>query len=312
MRAALLALVLAGCAAAPASAPRERPTPKPTIVSLNPCSDAILAEVADPAQIVAISHYSHDPRSTSMDLAAARQFRATSGAEEELVALAPDLVVGSSFMAPATLVALGKLGLRVETFGSPATAAESIAQVRKLAALAGQPARGEDLVRRIEASLISPPGPPVDTALWQAGGIVPGRGTLVADLMHHAGLASYAEARGLGQGDYLPLERIAADPPTLLLVAGEERAQRHPLLARIPDLRVARFEPRLFYCGGPSIPKAMDRLRAILPGTGRGTTRRVVGGQVPHGSTSRRPFKPTVPLHPALRARSPSPVGGGS
>ena len=40
----------------------------PTIVSLNPCTDAILAEVADPAQLLAISHYSHDPRATSMPL----------------------------------------------------------------------------------------------------------------------------------------------------------------------------------------------------------------------------------------------------
>lgn len=259
MRAALLALALAGCAAAPPPAPRERAT----IISLNPCTDAILAEVADPVQIVAISHYSHDPASTSMDLAAARRFPATGGTTEEVVALAPDLVIGSSFMPPATLAALGKLGLRVETFGSPATVAESIAQVRRLATLAGHRERGEALVQRIEASLISPPRPPVDTALWQAGGIVPGKGTLVADLMRHAGLASYAEARGLGQGEYLPLERMAADPPELLLVAGEERGQRHPLLARVPGLRMARFEQRLFYCGGPSIPKAMERLRAV-------------------------------------------------
>lgn len=259
MRAALLALALAGCASATPPVPRERPT----IVSLNPCTDAILAEVADPAQILAISHYSHEPRSTSMDLAVARQFRATGGTAEEVVALAPDLVIGSSFMAPATLAALEELGLRVETFGSPATIVDSVAQVRLLATLAGHPQRGEALVRRIEASVVAPTGPSVEAALWQGGGIVPGRGTLVAALMMHAGLASYAEARGMAQGDYLPLERIAADPPALLLVAGEERGQRHPLLARLPTLKVARFEPRLFYCGGPSIPEAMKRLRAV-------------------------------------------------
>ncbi len=260
MRTALLALVLAGCASAPPPAPRGEHS---TIVSLNPCTDAILAEVADPAQILAISHYSHDPASTSMDLATSRRFRATGGTAEEVVALSPDLVIGSSFMPHATLAALGKLGMRVETFGSPATIAESIAQVRALAALAGHPERGETLVRRIEASVIAPSGSPVETALWQGGGIVPGKGTLVADLMRHAGLASYAEARSMAQGDYLPLERVAADPPALLLVAGEERGQRHPLLARIPGLKVAPFEPRLFYCGGPSIPRAMERLRAV-------------------------------------------------
>lgn len=260
MRALLLALALAGCASAPPHVPRGQ---RPTIVSLNPCTDAILAEVADPEQLLAISHYSHDPRASSMEAAAARRFRATGGTAEEVVALAPELVIASSFMPPATLAALEGLGLRVVTFGSPATAEESVAQVRELAALAGHPDRGEALVRRIEASLEMPSGPPVEAALWQGGGIVPGKGTLVADLMRRAGLASYAEARGLAQGDYLSLERIAADPPALLLVAGEERGQRHPLLARIPGLKVARFEPRLFYCGGPSIPKAMERLRSF-------------------------------------------------
>ncbi|MBL8657976.1 MAG: ABC transporter substrate-binding protein [Altererythrobacter sp.] len=260
MRIALLALVLAGCASPPPPVPRGQ---HPTIVSLNPCTDAILAEVADPAQILAISHYSHDPRASSMDPATARRFRPTGGTAEEVVALAPDLVIGSTFMDPATLAALGELGLRVETFSSPATVDDSVAQVRALAALAGHPERGEALARRIEAAAALRPGASVEAALWQGGGIVPGRGTLVSDLMRRAGLASYGEARGMAQGDYLPLERLAADPPRLLLVAGEDRGQRHPILARIPGLAVARFEPRLFYCGGPSIPAAMERLRAV-------------------------------------------------
>ena len=273
-------LLLAGCAAAPSPLPRGQ---HPTIVSLNPCTDAILAEVADPGQLLAISHYSQDARSTSMDVARARRFRATGGTAEEVVALTPDVVVGSSFMAPATLAALTGLGLRVETFGSPTTVAESVAQVRALAALAGHPDRGEALVRRIEASLAAPPGPPVETALWQSGGIVPGKGTLVSDLIQRSGLASYGEARGMAQGDYLPLERIAADPPALLLVAGEERGQRHPLLARIPGLRVARFEPRLFYCGGPSIPKAMERLKEITSPREGGGLRPQVSRQTDRG-----------------------------
>lgn len=248
------------------SAPPPEPREHPTIVSLNPCTDAILAEVAEPAQILAVSHYSHDPRSTSMDLATARRFRATGGTAEEVAALAPDLVIGSSFMDPATRAALSDLGLRVETFASPATVAESVAQVRALAALARHRDRGAALVRRIEAAVAVSSGPPVEAALWQGGGIVPGKGTLVSDLMARAGFSSYAEARGMGQGDYLPLERIAADPPELLLLAGEERGQRHPLLARIRGMTAARFEPRLFYCGGPSIPKAMERLRAVRGG----------------------------------------------
>jgi iron complex transport system substrate-binding protein len=294
-------MFLGGCSAHPMRTPRAHPT----IVSLNPCADAILAEVADPAQLLAISHYSHDARASSMDVTKARRFRATGGTAEEVAALAPDLVVGSSFMAPATRDALGDLGPRVETFASPATVEESVAQVRALAKLAGHPERGEALVRRIEASVVARPGAPVEAALWQGGGIVPGRGTLVSDLMQRAGLSSYAEARGMAQGDYLSLETIAADPPELLLVAGEERGQRHPLLERIPGLEVARFEPRLFYCGGPSIPKAMERLRGVrggfapLPvgeGSGEG------GGARPGSRASQTPTQPSPVRGRAFRA----------
>ena len=271
MRVALLVLALVGCADAPPPAPREYPT----IVSLNPCTDAILAEVADPLQILALSHYSHDPRASSMDLGTALRFRATGGTAEEVAALAPDIVVGSSFMEPATRAALEGLGMRVETVGIASTVAESEAQVRGLARIAGHPARGEALVRRIEASLAPVSGPPVEAALWQAGGIVPGKDTLVGELLTRAGFASYGARRGLAQGDYLALERIAADPPAVLLVAGDERGQRHPILARIRGMRTARFDPSLVYCGGPSIIRAMARLRAVrfrlaggvIPGT---------------------------------------------
>ena len=68
------------------------PRPQPRIVSINPCVDAILMHVADAGQIAAISHYSKDPRATSIPMAQAARFAATSGTAEEVVALAPDLV----------------------------------------------------------------------------------------------------------------------------------------------------------------------------------------------------------------------------
>ena len=68
---------------------------------------------------------------------------------------------------------------------------------------------------------------------------------------------------GLGQADHIALEAIVADPPDLLLVAGDSNGQTHPLLFELERTRVARFEPKLFYCGGPSMPKAWKRLEAI-------------------------------------------------
>lgn len=237
----------------------------PTIVSLNPCTDAILAEVADPEQILAVSHYSHDPRATSMPLAEARRFHATGGTVEEILALDPDIVVGSSFMAPATRSALDRLGLRVEAVGIAATVEESADQVRRLAALAGHPARGEALVGRIAAALSAAQGkgPAISAILWQPDGIVPGDQALVSELMVRAGFVNHTAVRGMGQADYLSLERLLADPPRVLLVAGRERGQQHPALDALPAMRRTRFDPALLYCGGPTIVRAIQRLAEI-------------------------------------------------
>ena len=260
IRAIPLALLLAGCAPV---AERQPSADRPTIVSLNPCSDAILAEVADPAQLLAISHYSHDPRATSMPLAQARRFRATGGTVEEVLALAPDLVVADPFMAPATRAAFDRLGIRVEVIGIGSSVAESEEQVRQLAALAGHPARGEALIGKIERALEqSRQAGRIPALLWQQGGLVPGEGTLAAELLAHTGFASHSAARRLGQGAYLPLEEVLADPPKVILAAGSERAQAHPAL-RALGAPVARIDPSLLYCGGPTIPRLARRLAEV-------------------------------------------------
>ena len=256
----LLVVALGACAAPP-----QRDGKHPTIVSLNPCTDAILVEVADPAQLLAISHYSQDPRATSMPLAEARQFRATGGTVEEVLALDPDVVVASSFLPPATTQAFDRLGIRVETFGIVPDLAENAAQVRRLAALAGHPERGEALLARTDAALAAShrDGPKADALLWQEGGIVPGEQTLIATLLAHTGFSSHSAARGLVQGSYVPLERVLADPPKVVIAAGSERMLTHPVLRHLEGVRYERLDPSLLFCGGPSVTRAAQRLAEI-------------------------------------------------
>ena len=266
---ALLALALAACSPAPAS---EAPHQFPAIVSLNPCTDAILSEVADPSQILAISHYSHDPASSSMDLATARRFAVTGGTVEEVLALRPDVVVSGNFMSPAAVGAMNRLGLRLEQLPIAPTIAASEAQVRTLARLAGHPERGEALIARIEAALATAAPPPgsaaISAVVWQSGGIVPGGDTLIAELLRRTGFTSFSAARGMKQADVLPLEAMLADPPVVILTAGEPRANEdrllaHPALAALKDTRRERFDPSLLWCGGPTIIRAAERLAAV-------------------------------------------------
>jgi len=180
-----------------------------------------------------------------------------------VIALRPDLVLASSFLPQPTRAALTRAGLRVETFGSPVSVAASIAQVRQVAGLAGRAGSGEALAARIAAPA-QPPQSTISALLWQPGEIVAGEQTLIAQLLQQEGFASHAAARGMQQADLVTLETLLADPPALVLVAGDAPGQRHPLLdAAFKPMHIADFDPALLYCGGPTIPQARARLRAI-------------------------------------------------
>lgn len=320
--------VLALCAALGACQPAQ-PTvdaARPRIVSLNPCTDAVLAEVAAPGQLLAISHYSHDPSATSMDIDQARRFAAVSGSVEEIAALSPDVVVASAYLAPTTAQALRDLGIRVVLEPIPTDVAASVAQVHQLAALTGNRRAGEALAGRIERALVeaAPPvgSPAVPALVWQSGGIVAGDDTLIAELMARTGFVNAAAARGLSQADYLPLERVLADPPRVIFTIGsaiaeEDRMLRHPALSRLTGMTRAPLPGALLWCGGPTIPRALARLaqvRAGLPGltlnSGPSTSRARTGiaGEPkpepaakahPHASTKFNPIpNPKSGAHP--------------
>lgn len=266
----LLCLLLLGACARVAAPQHPLADPAGGIASINPCSDAILAEVADPAQIAALSAYSRNPASSSMDVALARRLPVTSGTVEELAALGPTLVVSGTFTPPATRNALARLGIPLVELPIAGSVEQSEAQVRELARIAGHPERGEAMVARIEAALAAakpPPGLPVSAVVWQSGGIVPGNTTLIADLLRRTGFASFSAARGLRQADYLPLERMLADPPRVIIAAGghgeEDRLLAHPALAALTHTSRAPLDPSLLWCGGPTIIRAAGRLAEI-------------------------------------------------
>ena len=114
-------------------------------------------------------------------------------------------------------------------------------------------AAGIDLGGALEATaLVGDPGTlaeaapapgskPIPAVLWEPGGTVPGQATLVAELMAQAGFANFSAQRGLGQSERLPLERMLADPPRVILAVGDargpvpedDRLLFHPALAAL-------------------------------------------------------------------------------
>ena len=264
--------LFAGCLAALAvSAAAATPAPR-RVVSLNPCLDGILVEVADPGQIAALSHYSRDPAQSAI-AATARRYPFTWGSAEEVVALRPDLVLTSGMGAMALTGVLPRLRIRQESFTVPATVGESLAQIRKIAALVGHPERGEALAMRIQAALAAAAPragePRLGALIYEYHGLASGPGTLVDALMRQAGFDNLAATYGLKRTGDVPLEMLVAHPPQVLLAGrlapGEpvwaDRVLSHPALAALsPRMRRETFPETLMFCGGPSIIPAVAAL----------------------------------------------------
>lgn len=268
-----LCLALAGCGekGVPASGGVEPERRTGGIVSVNPCSDAVLMELVAPDRIAAISHYSMDPAATSISVDLARRFRSTTGTAEEVIALRPDLVISGSFVDPSTQSAWARAGLRVLYLGSPATIEQSQEQVRQIAEAVGETEKGAALNARIDRAVAAATwrGEKLPTLLFIGGDLVSGGGTLLHDMMERAGLRDAAADYGMAFTGYLPVEHIVAHPPRVILAPpGDADTRGGQMRARLlrhvrPHVFQEEFPRALVNCGGPVIPVAIARMAAI-------------------------------------------------
>lgn len=244
------------------------------IVSINPCADALLVRLADKRQIASVSRYSHDKRASSIPLALALQFPATSGAAEEILAMRPDLVVAGSHVAIPTARALKRLGIPLVKLSIPQSVAESQEQISKLSEIVGAPTRGKRLNTAISNAFVK--AKPLDSKLvpaliWRSGGLVPGDGTLPDELLRRTGFENVSKSYGLKQWDILPLEHLVAYPPRLLFSNGggdkevrqRDRMLSHPVLERLSHrITISDYPARLLHCAGPTLIEAVTVLSA--------------------------------------------------
>ena len=259
----LLLFACASCSSQPTIPPAK-------IVSNNPCVDAILAEVAEPSQIGAVSVYSHDIASGSAPLDWAKRFPAL-GAEAEAIILArPRLALIGAF---GDTSALDSAGIHHLDFGVPTSVDESVAQVRTVARAVGRRDAGEALVREMLDAVKPLPlqeRTKRTAIIWLSGGFVPGKGTLQDELLARAGYRNASETYGLKQWDMLPLESLIRQPPDIIFTpikaTGDNArtlALRERVLSKLsPKPKIIPFPERLLNCGGPSIVDAMKLLKA--------------------------------------------------
>lgn len=260
----LCAFALAGCASQPVIAPHG-------VVSNNPCIDSVLADIAMPGQVSAVSIYSHDPDSASAPLKWARQLPAIGISAEELLLARPKMVLTGNLASSGTNAVLARAGIQTLALGVAPTIADDMQQIRTIAAVLGRGDAGEALISDIQLSLPSTQfsGPSVSAIIWQNGGFVAGKGTLQDELLARHGFRNASAQYGLSSWGILPLETLMRNPPQVIFMPTHQRGSdardmraRQTLLAYLGGrTRIIEFPDRLLFCGGPTIIKVSAILK---------------------------------------------------
>jgi len=244
----------------------------PRVVSINLCTDQLLLPLADPAQILGLSRFSHDAwQSWAAD--DARRFPSLSGGAEDVLVLKPDVVVASLFDKRSTRELLKAQGLRLAEFSVPRNLDEVKAQIREMGEIVRHQDRAEAEIARLDAAMMRARRAveerrysvlPLSRRGW-----VSGSDSLVSSLLTETGLFNVASDLGAGQGGFASLEAIVNAKPDFLLVSeAGDRAEDdgrafllHPALERFypPEKRIV-IPQRLTVCGGVMLADALDLL----------------------------------------------------
>ena len=245
------------------------------IVSLNLCTDQILVDLVPRERIGAVTHLAADP-SVSAAAEAAKGLRITYGSAEDVVALAPDLVLAGTWTTPATASLLERLGVPLLRVPLAGTIPEVRAVIRAVARAVGEEARGEAQIARLDASLAAASrkrreGPRPTALIYQVSGLASGPGSLADALLEVAGLRNLAAELSIGRGGQVPLEILIARPPDILVLSAapdEYRTAaadnlRHPALRHASRSGASVVIPwRLWLCGTEAASRAIDALMA--------------------------------------------------
>lgn len=236
----LLALLLPGCRflqpAAPPDAMRKvtdsrgvvvKLPPRPQrIVSLSIAADEMLAALVPPARIAALTYLAGDPGISNV-ADAAKTVKARSRANaESVIALHPDLVLIPDWQ-PAELVqTLRDAGMPVYVFQSGRTIAAIKDNIRELAAVTGEPAKGDAVIAAMDtqlaavaAKVVAIPADQQKIVLqFSLVGGIGGRGSSFDDLCRYAGVKNAAALAGLDPNGVMSQEALLAVNPDILLM----------------------------------------------------------------------------------------------
>ncbi|WP_428332319.1 ABC transporter substrate-binding protein [Novosphingobium sp.] len=268
MKTPVKSLVFALCCASLASVTAQADAPPRRIVSVNLCTDQYLLALADRSQIAALTSNADKPE-MSAAAAQAHGLRLLGQSAEDVLDIAPDLIIGMPARSSALVAALRGQQYRTLDMHWADSLDDIKAQIRAVASAVGHPDRGKALIARMEHELAALPKPGHGrvAAYYQRRGFLTGTGTLVDDLMSRAGLVNLAARLHKPALSQISIESMIAAQPDFIIVETETdrvtdqgtEMLHHPALEHIARIHIPQAWT---VCGGPAYVQAARSLVA--------------------------------------------------
>ena len=254
-----LAISLAGAGASEAAGPGR-------VASLNLCTDELLLLLAEPRQIVSVTHLSQQEAETPL-WRRARLYPRNDGSLLSAARHRPDLVLTMGGGARDRLRIAARIGIATLDLPFAQSLDDVEHAIRRVAAALGRGAAGETLVARIRQLRRTAPPRAIESIWLGGGGRTVSATGLEAQWMRLAGLAQRPM-----RGDRVSLEQLALRPPAILLRSDYRQGQysaaqrwlRHPLAGAAGRARTMATDGRRWTCMGPLLIDEIARLRRTL------------------------------------------------
>lgn len=247
--------------------PETRPQ---RIVSLNLCADQLLVSLADRSQIAGLTRNADDADMSAV-AGEVKGLPMLGNAAEEILDIAPDLVIGMPTRRSAALGALQSEDYPTLDLKTARNVDDIFAGITATAKAIGHPDRGAAMMADMQRGLaeLGDVGKGRVAAYYQRRGFMTGTGTLMDDLMQRSHLVNLAAKLGKPALAQISLEEMVDAKPDFIIMEsatatvsdqGSEMLH-HPALRSIPRL----YLPQAWtVCGGPAYLEAAQSLAAQI------------------------------------------------
>lgn len=254
----------------------------PGVVSINVCTDQMVMLLADPAQIRALSSLSQDEAGSRLH-ETARDYPQAKPLAEDILPLAPDVILTGPFTSRHTLALLDELGLRVESLEIAESVDAMVRNMRLVGEILNRQLQTEVQIEELEKRLtildkrvaeldqqlaVKGAAPP-RAAVYDANGYTVGLASLRGEIMARAGWYNVAVDAGIESYGVLQLEDLIRLAPEVLIESPFSAGtySRGQMLVEHPALRQAGLDPLIIslqsnetLCAGPWLTDVIERL----------------------------------------------------